>query len=71
MQTLAQFDQQIQQLEQQLQALRIQRDRLNSDIVAANSQRPPGIPPTWKPRFDGSGPSLRVFGWFDPSKLGD
>lgn len=71
MPTIANLNDEISQLETRVLRLKQQRTQLQADVDAANAQRPIGIPPEWKPKFDGSGVNLRVYAWLDPNKLGE
>lgn len=67
---LSDLDDDIAQLKVRLQIAQKKRDDLAADQDAINNLRPPGIPANWCAAYDGSGPSLRVTAWYDPSKYG-
>lgn len=71
MATLVQLDNDIQTLREQLLRLETERKNLEAALTAANTQRPAGIPPSWKPYYEGLPPSVRVYAWYDPNKFGE
>ena len=71
MSTITQLDNEIQIVRENLLRLETERKNLEDAITAANALRPTGIPPSWKPAFDGIPPNVRVYAWYDPNKYGD
>lgn len=71
MPTIPELDREIEHLTVRLAALNSQRTRQQDALDTAVSQRPVGIPVSWKPYYLVTEQFVRIYAWYDPAQFGD
>lgn len=72
MSVLSDLETEIQRAQQTLNEMQARRAVLLDTLAYLETQRPAGIPSTWKPHFTGRRPNpIVISAWFDPTKFGD